>query len=586
MKLISSTLTSSQIEPEPHPNSNTRLLWRGSILTHTGSRLHGLAIVAHSIDLNQHSNFKLDPFNPNQPSRGLSARALELEMLRGRDLQAQGLGKLIPDDLYREQLRSEQALKKGGRKARLASLLKGKAPANDHHFVQDIPFSDIECDSDLKVYIDPRCGQTRDWIMSHLCKRDLMEVGWTRDALIITLDHSSDDKQPSQLLIFGQATSDPSPSQATNDSIPLQLVIGQRVITPTPQIPRPDDPMPRLTTSFIEKLKPSAPLSVSSKDPISACSLSKFKSRPQELSGPNSESKTSRNLFKSTALVVDPKSSVKRGVKLVKRPSNTPGRRLDSNLKSGLPFTGSCLPEESMMLTLRNENLREKRGLEESDSLSVKRIKSRSISQSEQQYTLPDLLPPSHQEEEVQDENEFSMDRSPSPSPASFKITRQFPPIKQYVTSPSETSQSKKNRAPTRPPLVSKSETSTDSTRSITKSNSSLRLDLLPTVQEVEMVPVKKSTGHLTTNKALIRKLALASLSSRGIEKGHVDFKDLFAAICRGVQFAMRKELEVQEIDKTIAQGFVEGHLAMYKIMTPVESVMLAMKLGTTTTTT
>ncbi|EGG08039.1 uncharacterized protein MELLADRAFT_71575 [Melampsora larici-populina 98AG31] len=93
----------------------------------------------------------------------------------------------------------------------------------------------------------------------------------------------------------------------------------------------------------------------------------------------------------------------------------------------------------------------------------------------------------------------------------------------------------------------------------------------------------KKATGHLTANKALIRKLALASLSSRGIDKGHADFKDLFAAVCRGVQFAMRKELEVQEIDKTLTQGFVDGHLAMYKIMTPVESVMLAMKLGTTT---
>lgn len=581
MALISSALPSSQNESEPPSNINTRLLWRGSIVTHTGLRLHGLAIVAHSIDVNKNSNFTIDPFNPNQPARRLSATSLELEMLRGRDLQAQGLAKLIPDDVYREQIRSEQALKKGGRKARLASLLKGKAPAAGDDLVQDITFSDVECDSDVKLYIDPRCSQTRDWIMSHICKRDLMEVGWTRDALIITLDHSSDDKQPSQLLIFGQATSNPSQSQATNDSIPLQLVIGQRIISPTSQIPRPDDPMPRTTTSFIEKLKPSAPISAPSKNPIPPSSLSQFKSRPQEVSRPNLESKPGRNLFKSTALVDDPKSSVKRSAKLLKRPSNTPGRRLDSNLKPGQTSASSRMPDDTMMLTSRNEKVREKRGLEESDSLSVKRLKSRFQSQSEK-YTLPDLRPIDDQDERVQDENDFSMERSPSPSPASFKTTRQFPPVKQYVASPCETSHSQKKQTQTRPPLVSKRE-STDSARSITKSNSSLKVDLLPTVQEVEMESSKKATGHLTTNKALIRKLALAALSSRGIEKGHVDFKDLFAAVCRGVQFAMRKELEVQEIDKTLAQGFVEGHLAMYKIMTPVESVMLAMKLGTTT---
>ncbi|KAG0149019.1 hypothetical protein CROQUDRAFT_654102 [Cronartium quercuum f. sp. fusiforme G11] len=558
-------------------SSNTRLLWRGTIVTHTGETLNGLAIVAHSIDVSKKRTAREDPFDANQPPHRLSATCLELEMLRGRDLQAQGFARLLPDEDHDQKVLSKEQTKKGGRSARLASLLKGKDPASGTDLVKDIPFSEVECDPDVRLYIDPRCSHTRDWMMSHLCTKDLTRAGWTRDALLLILDQTLDDKQPSQLLLYGHAVPDASASQNTTRPIPLQLVIGQRKLAPPPRVPRPDDPMPRSTTSFTEKLKCSAGPRVTFEEVAPSRSLSQFKSRPQEVPPPNPSNHPNRNPFKSAVVVNNPKMVFTRSsIKLTRRPTNTPGRRVEPISRFRHNTSLMAGHDDSMML-IPTEKVPEKRCLDEQDSLSAKRLKSRpTFTRASDKYTLPDVIPRYVHDGVIQDENYYMLERSPSPSPTSFASSRQPRPIKQAAASPTVKLQTKIQTS-ARHLSVSNKIVLTESNNVATNGSSSIRVGLLPAVPELVPTPVE-NTSHLKNNKALIRKLALASMSSRGIDKSNTDFKELFAALCRGVQFAMRKELEHQEIDTTLAQSFVEGHLAMYRIMTPVESVMMAMK--------
>lgn len=156
----------------------------------------GLAIVAHSIDPNKLRNAHGgDPFDPNQSSPRLSATCLELEMMRGRDLHAQGFATLLPDQVREPKSSPSTSHHKGGRSAKRASLLKGKGPASVKESLVDIPFSEVESDPDVKLYIDPRCGHTRDWIMANLCHRDLDHAGrWTSDALLITINQAVDGR--------------------------------------------------------------------------------------------------------------------------------------------------------------------------------------------------------------------------------------------------------------------------------------------------------------------------------------------------------------------------------------------------------
>lgn len=211
------SFTSPRAEAECPSTSNSRLIWRGSIMKPTGGSLpgqkftrrlnleqssdqliwllwkfshSGLAIVAFSIDVKKNPKTHQDSFHIQQCNRRLSAACLELEMLRGRDLRACSFARLLSDEVYDQRSQSDENRGKGGRRARLASLLKGKGPAIADETARDISFSEVECDPDVRLYIDPRCGQTHEWIMSHLCKKDLTTNGWTQDALVVTLDQA------------------------------------------------------------------------------------------------------------------------------------------------------------------------------------------------------------------------------------------------------------------------------------------------------------------------------------------------------------------------------------------------------------
>ncbi|KAI9609441.1 hypothetical protein H4Q26_007395 [Puccinia striiformis f. sp. tritici PST-130] len=243
--MVDSSQNCAHIENSNNPSqSSNRLLWRGSIINQAGMRLHGLAIVAHAINPKGFSKIRDDPFSADSGLKTLSDTCLELEMLRGRDLHVDRVSQLTLEPAPRDD-QPAQGVQIGSRKSRVASLLKGKDPDSSDSS-RGIPFSEIECDPEVRLYVDPRCSQTHRWILSQIGKRELSTGDFTRDALILTLDHTIDDRISQQLVIFGRRVEEASvqPSSSTTP-VPLQLVIGLHRPQLSRRIPRPDDPMPR-----------------------------------------------------------------------------------------------------------------------------------------------------------------------------------------------------------------------------------------------------------------------------------------------------------------------------------------------------
>lgn len=176
-------------------------------------RCPGLAIVAHSIELMKIPKIKEDPFSADGHPQCLNDTCLEIEMLRGRDLQVQSLAKLVNSEKQKQDEKQNvedgaaltKTKSKSRRKDRLASLLKGKG-TDPCDKIREIPFEEVECNPEVRLYIDPRCSQTSNYLMSQLCMNDLTSDGYTSDALVIsfaeTLDGPSNLIQPLFLFHF------------------------------------------------------------------------------------------------------------------------------------------------------------------------------------------------------------------------------------------------------------------------------------------------------------------------------------------------------------------------------------------------
>ncbi|PLW35622.1 hypothetical protein PCASD_10237 [Puccinia coronata f. sp. avenae] len=560
-----------------YQRANNRLLWRGAIINQAGSKLHGLAIVAHAINPKEFSNVRHDPFSANAVSRTLTDTCLELEMLRGRDLHVSRVTQLTLEPKERQE-NPKAGLQRGSRKSRVDSLLKGKDPESSGSD-RGIPFSEIECDPDVRLYVDPRCSQTHTWILSQLGKRDLTPGGFTSDALVVTLDHTVDDRTPKQLVIFARcvegASSQPSSS---NTPLLLQLVIGQRKLPLTQRIPRPDDPMPRAVPAMLfgDLLK-------SGSEKKAGTVTSKSKSHPslaeqhsssdlvQPIFGKPPYPSTSTSGRISSSLT----KSLKRNPKSVKKPANTPGRRAkqylssddddaddhdDRRLDKKFPLSGPPGKRKFQNLT--------------SDTPKKMKINNKTPRDRDQ---LQDARAPItktgiiHDEEDADMGNSFEAHRSPSPSPASFRCkTMTHIPTPETLDSPFESMSQ-----PGHPSLAF-----LDVTNQRATSNPELKgpkggypkaRDRTPPRDPPEAEQASKtkpdSSSHLAQNKLLIRKLTSESLNNRGLHKQSPKFKDLYGAVCRGVQFAMREAIEKGEIDKNLTRTFVESHLAMYMIL-------------------
>ncbi|EHS64810.1 hypothetical protein PGT21_022193 [Puccinia graminis f. sp. tritici] len=562
-----------------HPTPNNRLLWRGSIINQTGARLHGLAIVANAINPKELSKIRDDPFSAESGSHTLSDTCLELEMLRGRDLQIDKICQLTLESKPRDDY-ALQGIQTGSRKSRVASLLKGKDPeTSDANRV--IPFSEIECDPEVRLYVDPRCSQTHTWIISQLGKRELTPGGFTSNALIVTLDHTVDDRLPQQLVIFGrraeEATVQPSSSNA---SVPLQLVIGQRKPLLSQRIPRPDDPMPRAIpgTLFADttksRNKKSVGTTILSKSkgqarlPADQATSSSFLVEPSSIKAP--ETYPSRPNSFISAL----RASQKQNVKVVKKPANTPGRRAKQDLSASEHESDNQNSREGTESVSSRRAGKRKSGNTSRHSVKKMKTTAKTLQYGDQ---FPDLRASLEEdeyndgEEDVNTGNSFEVHRSPSPSPASFRRkTISHIPTPETLNSPSEIM-----NHPDRP-----SYTLMDSTNQRTTSHSKAKGPKdhsksrnvasprdLPNPEQQASKAKSDSSSHLAQNKLLIRKLTSESLNNRGLHKQHPKFKDLYGAVCRGVQFAMREALEKQAIDKNLTKTFVESHLAMYMIL-------------------
>ncbi|KAI9609442.1 hypothetical protein H4Q26_007396 [Puccinia striiformis f. sp. tritici PST-130] len=190
-----------------------------------------------------------------------------------------------------------------------------------------------------------------------------------------------------------------------------------------------------------------------------------------------------------------------------------------------------------------------KSGQATSNSNSAKKMKiiNQTLSYGDQCLDVCAPIDEEGDEDDTIAENSFGaiINRSPSPSPASFRCkTMTHIPTPETLDSPFDKSSQRKSKVsklagPKEPP----------ETEHASKSKSDT------------------SSPYLTQNKLLIRKFTSESLSNRGLHKQHPKFKDLYGAVCRGVQFAMREALEIREIDKNLTKSFVESHLAMYMIL-------------------
>jgi len=533
-----------------HQPPNDRLLWRGSFINQAGSRFHGLAIVAHAINPKESSKVRHDPFSANSGLHTLSDTCLELEMLRGRDLQVDRVSQLALESQTRQN-NMNPGLQRGSRKSRVASLLKGKDPESSESS-RGIPFSEIECDPQVRLYVDPRCSQTHAWLISQLAKRELNSSGVTNDALIVALDHTVDDRTPQELIIFGRRVDGPS-SQASSSNmpVPLQLVIGQRKPSLSERVPRPDDPMPRAIPAMLFG------------DPI--------KSRTEKPLGTvlsKSKSQTSSTAHQTTSSALGEAKLRKGNLKATKLPVNTPGRRAKRYLSSDNNWDEQDLPLST------KSALTAKRKLHSRTSNTPKKMKMNSKTPGDGGERLREVglhteEPAARDDEEEADgDNTFETRRSPSPSPASFRCkTTTHIPTPETLNSPFESMKQLRRSSFAFMDVTNQRVTSNPEIKVPPKDPPKSRnLAASKGPPETEQAPKAKS-DYLTQNKLLIRKLTSESLGNRGLHKQHAKFKDLYGAVCRGVQFAMREAIDTKEIDKNLTKSFVESHLAMYMII-------------------
>lgn len=184
----------STAQSKTRPASRSRLLWRGSLLC-DGTKLHGLAFVA----LLHHEQAALpfeqpqssgsrpnffrtvsnssveDPFSPASACMN-SAQTdlfLDLEMLRHRDLTVQRFVDLA--------IAPTESASKGhrGQKSRFELLKKGKERIQiDEATSQDV---------DIRVFVDPRCSRTQEWLESRFCMDHVDSEGKTGRGLLISL---------------------------------------------------------------------------------------------------------------------------------------------------------------------------------------------------------------------------------------------------------------------------------------------------------------------------------------------------------------------------------------------------------------
>ncbi|KAH9468609.1 hypothetical protein Pst134EA_009145 [Puccinia striiformis f. sp. tritici] len=581
--MVDSSQNCAHIENSNNPSqSSNRLLWRGSIINQAGMRLHGLAIVAHAINPKGFSKIRDDPFSADSGLKTLSDTCLELEMLRGRDLHVDRVSQLTLEPAPRDD-QPAQGVQIGSRKSRVASLLKGKDPDSSDSS-RGIPFSEIECDPEVRLYVDPRCSQTHRWILSQIGKRELSTGDFTRDALILTLDHTIDDRISQQLVIFGRRVEEASvqPSSSTTP-VPLQLVIGLHRPQLSRRIPRPDDPMPRAppVMLFGDPAKAGTKKSagtVPSKSKRQAGSAVDQSTSSPFLAEPTSSKVRSTYLPKPkpNSFITNLKNTQKRNLKVIKKPANTPGRRAKQD------FSGSDnesdvqnSQEASETMSPRRAGKR-KSGQATSNSNSAKKMKiiNQTLSYGDQCLDVCAPIDEEGDEDDTIAENSFGaiINRSPSPSPASFRCkTMTHIPTPETLDSPFEYMNQPDHSSYA---LIDSTNQKTGSNnpkaRALKENPKSRNLAGPKEPPETEHASKSKSdtsSPYLTQNKLLIRKFTSESLSNRGLHKQHPKFKDLYGAVCRGVQFAMREALEIREIDKNLTKSFVESHLAMYMIL-------------------
>jgi len=66
------------------------------------------------------------------------------------------------------------------------------------------------------------------------------------------------------------------------------------------------------------------------------------------------------------------------------------------------------------------------------------------------------------------------------------------------------------------------------------------------------------------SNKETVKRLVISMLTSRGIEKDHHEFKELYQNIVRGTIFALRQLMDQRRIEREEARTIVHNHLQMY----------------------
>ncbi|GAA5922245.1 uncharacterized protein JCM15063_003232 [Sporobolomyces koalae] len=601
-------------------SAGCRLLWRGAIATADGYKLYGVAIIAHLFSVpsaasassphaaaattpNAFSPFD-DPFSSTSKANSSGAdMCLGLEMLRGKDLNL-----VEPDQTFVvQQVLEPLSTNSSPETSRSSAVRKGKAKA-DPEVVK------VETPTDVRVYIDERCTDTVEWFQDQFCREGCQGRG-------IKLDAGGE-----RIVIFAQlpqvsttSTNSPSTSSTEQPLPPLTLLLG-RPFKPVVRKPRPDDPLPR-ESLFTAKLRKTASLPaaafsktslasstlieeqdrvkkrrLSSKDKAIASLMSKTNadtttslSRSRQVSNPppsiafpfpvssnstattNSKRSLSRSLSTSNATSNLFSSNLRQGSLPPSSSFNghldRPGHRAFKRSQSSISTTSSSNaflrsghsppPPEHDEDDVRLLSMRDRRN---SRSGSVSRAGSRappspSFSIASTTLGLPGMNLGEgfgvKGEEETHDHGDEVFDRLAEIKEIGIKRQRKTNGIGARPGRDGNFGLERSLSVPVGGKFL-------DSHQAIKVEQNGETFD--PRI-EGQTNPIE------TRNKNTVKKMTMMRLQHLGISKDHVEFKELFSMVTRGVGFALRsifKEKVLDTVERATAEDLIDHHLKLY----------------------
>ncbi|GAA96065.1 hypothetical protein E5Q_02726 [Mixia osmundae IAM 14324] len=548
--------------------SGTRLIWRGSIATENGQKLHGLAIIAHGdatsspsksgavADRSEANRVVATPrsslatlrrpcdrisvtpqvspplASSSQTARSyvptnasprlakavpLSELSLDLEMLRHTTLQVHQVVALgEPTAEEREAVRQAEAgrnKRKDSKRRQLSALIKGKSRQlqEDSQSARIISLTQ----ESMGMYIDPRCPDTVAWFEDRLCRQELIAgEHTTRRGIVLLLGNALTPDLSSKFVIYGQAI---DADELASQQPKLQLKLG-REIEAKARLPRPDDPLPR-ESALTMKLRQAGTESLNVQK-----SAQKSNGKSAQRGIP-----TDDDIFMSKA--GSPQRSL---LPTMRDPNVMPIKARLNNTKGA-----KTLIQPSLAAFVSKPVSRSLPTDRVASNGMVHRKRSRSCLEPHD-----DIKPGFATLEARERKRSRSISRALSPLDiASQQIRRSHSQTPSIL-----------------PPSRSQSTIPPDKI----KRESSHSLAVHPDRHSRE--PSVQVTTLEGRNRASLKKLIVNALADRNIKRDHPEFEAYFSVVLNSLKFALRATLSTETLDKIQARSLIDAHLAMYLV--------------------